>query len=204
MGRTGMRMASFYAQRQTWLHAVAASVKLLVFAVLGTLLFWLQSLPVLLGLGAACVVVFVSLGDATQGVRRLLRAVLLAGVLVGGFHVLMQQPLLGLLSMVRLFSAALLGMAVTVTTSTSELLDLLEKLLAPLQRFGVHPERVALRVALMLRFTEHFFVQWQRLDDAYRVRTGRSGGLHLLAPLTILMLLAARRVADTLQIRLGE
>ncbi len=197
-------MASFYAERRTWLHAVPASLKLLAFAVFGTLLFLLQSPWLLLGLGGACVCLFVSLGAATRGVRRLLRSVLLASLLVGLFHVLMQQALVGGLSMLRLLSAALLGMAVTVSTSTSELLDLLERLLAPLQRFGVHPERVALRVALMLRFTEHFFVQWQRLDDAHRVRTGRPGGLRLLAPLTILMLLAARRVADTLQIRLGE
>lgn len=197
-------MLSFYAPQRTWLHALPASVKLAGFAVLGTLLFALQSPLALLVLGAACLCLFVSLGAATRGVRRLLRAVLLAGALVGVFHVLMQQPLVGALSMVRLCSAALLGMAVTVTTSTPELLDLLERLLAPWERWGVRPGRVALRVALMLRFTEHFFVQWQRLDDAHRVRTGRAGGLRLLAPLTILMLLSARRVADTLQARLGE
>jgi biotin transport system permease protein len=36
------------------------------------------------------------------------------------------------------------------------------------------------------------------------VRTGKPGGLRLLAPLTIQMLVAARRVADTLELRLGE
>ena len=197
-------MASLFARHRTWLHAVPASVKLLAFALLGTWVFLVQSAPWLLGLGALSLCLFVSLGQATLGVRRLLRSVLVAGLLVAAFHALLQQPLLGLFSLLRLLSAALLGMAVTLTTSTSELLDLLAVLLQPLQRFGVRPERVGLRVALMLRFTEHFFLQWQRLDDAHRVRTGRAGGLRLLAPLTILMLLAARRVADTLQIRLGE
>jgi biotin transport system permease protein len=56
----------------------------------------------------------------------------------------------------------------------------------------------------MLRFTEHFFVLWKRLDDAHRLRTGRAGGLRLLAPLTIQMLISARRVADTLELRMGE
>jgi len=36
------------------------------------------------------------------------------------------------------------------------------------------------------------------------VRTGKAGGLRLLAPLTIHMLNSARRVADTLEMRLGE
>jgi biotin transport system permease protein len=76
--------------------------------------------------------------------------------------------------------------------------------LSPLQRLGFRTERLALQLAMMLRFTEHFFVLWKRLDDGHRLRTGRSGGLRLLAPLTIQMLVAARRVADTLELRMGE
>jgi biotin transport system permease protein len=56
----------------------------------------------------------------------------------------------------------------------------------------------------MLRFIEHFFAVWKRLDDSHRLRTGKGGGLRLLAPLTIQMLQTARRVADTLDVRLGE
>jgi biotin transport system permease protein len=43
---------------------------------------------------------------------------------------------------------------------------------------------------------------WRRLDDAHRLRTGQAGGFKILAPLTIQMLIAARRVADTLHMRL--
>jgi biotin transport system permease protein len=53
----------------------------------------------------------------------------------------------------------------------------------------------------MLRFTENFFIVWRRLDDAHRLRTGKAGGFKILAPLTIHMLIAARRVADTLHVR---
>jgi biotin transport system permease protein len=73
-----------------------------------------------------------------------------------------------------------------------------------LQRIGIKTERLALQLAMMLRFTEHFFVVWKRLDDAHRLRTGKAGGLRLLAPLTIHMLTSARRVADTLEMRMGE
>jgi biotin transport system permease protein len=69
---------------------------------------------------------------------------------------------------------------------------------------GIKTERLALQLAMMLRFTEHFFVVWKRLDEAHRLRTGKSGGLRLLAPLTIQMLTSARRVADTLEMRMGE
>ena len=46
----------------------------------------------------------------------------------------------------------------------------------PLRPLGVDPERLSLQLGLMLRFTEHFFIQWGKLDDAYRLRTGRGGG----------------------------
>jgi biotin transport system permease protein len=129
---------------------------------------------------------------------------LLASLLILAFHTYMQQPALGWISTLRLLSASLLGIALTVSTRSGDLLAVFEKALQPLQRWGLRTERFALQLAMMLRFTEHFFVLWRRLDDAHRLRTGKAGGLRLLAPLTIQMLMAARRVADTLELRLGE
>jgi biotin transport system permease protein len=131
-------------------------------------------------------------------------SVVLASLLILAFHVYLQQTAIGWVSVLRLLSASLLGIALTVTTRTRDLLDVLERLLSPLQRVGIKTERLALQLAMMLRFTEHFFVVWKRLDEAHRLRTGRAGGLRLLAPLTIHMLTSARRVADTLEMRIGD
>ena len=117
------------------------------------------------------------------------------------FHVVMRQPMVGVVSMLRLLSTALMGIALTLTTRYTDLLLVFEWLLSPLRHVGIQPERLSLQVALMLRFTEHFFVVWRRLDDAHRLRTGKAGGFKILAPLTIQMLVAARRVADTLHLR---
>ena len=110
---------------------------------------------------------------------------------------------LAAVSALRLICASTLGVALTITTRPSDLVEVLEWLLSPLARLGIPVERVAMQIALMLRFTEHFFVQWKKLDDAHRLRTGKSGGLRLIAPLTIHMLQATRRVADALWARLG-
>ena len=107
------------------------------------------------------------------------------------------------MSALRLACASTLGVALTVTTRPTDLLQVLDTLLAPLARLGVQPQRVSLQLALMLRFTEHFFTQWKKLDDAHRLRTGRAGGLRLIAPLTVQMLQSARRVADAIDARLG-
>jgi len=196
--------SGFYSDERTWAHAVPPWLKLVALAVFSGLLFATENSRALLGGCVASILILISLGGAVRRIQRLLVSLLIAAALVALFHVALWQPMVGVISVARLVGAASLGFAVTLTTSTSELLDLTERALGPLQRFGVEPSLVGLRIALLLRFTELFFYQWQRLDEAYRVRTGKSGGFRLLAPLTILMLVAAQRVADTLQVRLNK
>lgn len=197
-------MKSLYGEEGSWLHGVPAGLKLLAVALAGTALV-LTARPGLLAVGAlVSVALFVSLGAASRGVRRLLPPLLVAIVLVTAFHAVMGQVLIGLASALRLVSMALLGLCFTASTRPTDCLYVIERLLQPLARFGVRPQEVGLRVALMLRFIDQFFGLWQRLDDSHRLRTGRPGRLRLLAPLAIQLLLAARRVADALQLRLRQ
>ena len=197
-------MQSLYLEQRTWLHAWRPGLKLLFVAAMGTGLFLTNQALILLPAVVVCAGVFLSLGPVAPGVRRLVVSVLIGASLVAGFHVVMGQAALGLASAARLIAMALLGVSLTLTTRHTELLEVFEWVLAPLTRLGVPVNRLSLLLALMMRFTEHFFLQWKRLDDAHRVRTGRTGGWRLLAPLTIQMLVTARRVADTLHARLGQ
>ena len=196
-------MGSLYSDYRTWLHGFRAGFKLFGLVVTGIALFIIQPLWALAAVAALCAGVLVSLGPATQPARRLLVAVLVAALLVAGFHVWMGTWQLGVASALRLFCASSLGVALTVTTRTGDVVAVLEWLLQPLRPLGVDPERLSLQLGLMLRFTEHFFIQWGKLDDAYRLRTGRGGGWRLVAPLAVHMLQTARRVADALFVRLG-
>lgn len=196
-------MRSLYSDRPTWLHRVPAAAKLAALAVAGTLVFAAASPAVLGGMALGVLLLLLSLGRATRPAWRLLASVAAAAALVAGFHAWLGQPWLGAASALRLVCAAMLGAMLTLTTRFDALLAVFEALLWPLQRLGVRTQGLALGLGLMLRFTEHFFVQWRRLDDAHRARTGRAGGLRLLAPLTIRMLVTARRVADALAARLG-
>lgn len=197
-------MQSLYLDHRTWLHAWHPGLKLLVLAAVGSGLFLTNTLFILVPAATGSAGVFLSLGRAPPGVRRLVVSVLIGAGLVAGFHAVMGQATLGLASAARLVAMALLGVSLTLTTRHTELLDVFEWFLTPLARLGVRVDRLSLQFALMLRFTEHFFLQWNRLNDAHRVRTGRAGGWRLLAPLTIQMLVTARRVADTLHVRLGK
>ena len=193
-------MGSLYSEYTTWLHGWRAGAKLLALALLGTLLFALRQPWMLAAAAVLCAALYASLGAATRAARRLMVSVLVGAALVAVFHAAMGHWALAATSALRLACAASLGVALTVTTRSGDLVDVLEWLLTPL---GVQPARLSLQQALMLRFTEHFFVRWQKLDDAHRLRTGRAGGLRLIAPLTVQMLQTARRVGDALFVRLG-
>ena len=195
-------MKSLYSEQHTWLHGVPAYAKLLFLAVLGTGLFLTDQLAWLAVSAAVCISIFVSLGRVIANTRPLLIGLFIASVLLAVFHLVMQHPELAAITVLRLVSTTLMGMALTLTTRYSDLLHVFECVLAPLNTLGIASQRLALQLALMLRFTEHFFILWRRLDEAHRLRTGKAGGFKILAPLTVHMLVAARRVADTLHVRL--
>ena len=196
-------MGTLYSDIPSWLHRVPAGAKLLVLALCGMGLLFVSDVRGQALACAAVLLLYISIGAASRPTRRLVVVALVASLLVGALHAATGQPLVGLHSGLRLMSATMLGALLTATTRFGDLLGVLEWLLQPLARFGVPVERIALQLGLMLRFTEHFFIQWGKLDDAYRLRTGRGGGWRLVAPLAVHMLQTARRVADALFVRLG-
>ena len=109
-------MGSFYSDHRTWLHAVSASLKLILLAIFGTAVFVFDNTMVLLASSALCLLLFASLGRATLPARKLLIMVFLTGLLITAFHAYMAQPLLGVVSALRLLSASLLGIAQMLTT----------------------------------------------------------------------------------------
>ena len=196
-------MRSLFSPQRTWLHAIPAAYKLAALSVGGTALVLLTSVTSMALATVMVLGLFLSLGKPALRQWKMLRSLLIAALLISAFHWYMGNPAIGLVSALRIMAAAMLALMLTITTRFDDLLRVLEWLLHPLQRFGVPTERIALSLGLTLRFIENFYLQWQRLDDAYRARTGRSGSWRLLAPLTIRALQTAERVADALAARLG-
>src|SRR5574337_148011 len=124
-------MGSLYSEHPTWLHRWGAGRKLACMALLGTLLFVLQS-PAALAIAAlASALLWCSLGPATRVARRLMVSVLVAAALVAGFHLWMGRPEVAAASALRLACASTLGVALTVSTRPTDLLLVLDALLAP-------------------------------------------------------------------------
>ncbi len=91
-------MGSLYSDQHTWLHGVRAGMKLAFLALLGTGIFLTLELAVLLSSAACCVLIFVSLGRATLRAKPLLMGLAFASVLIGLFHLYMQQPMVCVVS----------------------------------------------------------------------------------------------------------
>lgn len=198
-------MLSLYSESPSWLHRWPAGRKLACLAIVGTALFWVEHWAWLLACAVASTAILASLGaTARKTAISVLKPIAWSCLILVGFHAAFGQPLLGLSSALRLLCTASLGTALTLTTRYSDMLALLEWLLRPLRHVGVQHDTIALQLALMLRFAEHFFVQWTRMSDAYRMRTGKSMSWRLLAPFTIQMLRTAQQVADALRIRTGR
>ncbi|MBT0569608.1 energy-coupling factor transporter transmembrane protein EcfT [Curvibacter sp. CHRR-16] len=197
-------MLSLYSDHPSWLHRWPAGWKLACLSAAGTALFWLQAWIWLLVAFLASAAVLLSLGPGARKAWQVLKPIGFSCAIVVLVHALWGDLALGISSALRLLCTASLATALTLTTRYSDLLTLLEFLLRPLQRIGIRYEAIALQLALMLRFAEHFFVQWKRMDDAYRVRAGRSGSWRLMAPFTIQILRTAKQVADALRVRAGS
>ena len=189
---------------ETWLHRVPASLKLLALSICGTALALVQDWRWLAPGCAVALVAYASMGWRAWRHARHLRPIALVAVMIAVFHAWQGAPAVGGASALRLTTGVLLASMLTLSTPFDELLDVLEKLLHPFQSLGVPTARLALALALVLRFISVFHQHWQRLDDAHRARTGRAGGLRLFPPLVIRTLQAAEHVAEALTVRLSR
>jgi biotin transport system permease protein len=164
-----------YAPGTTVVHRLPASLKLSLLAALGVALAvldrWWQPLVLLGALLACCAMARLPMA----GSLALLRPLLWIFIAVGIFHAVTSgwQAVFDVL--VSLIDLVLAAGLVSHTTSMTELTDVLLRLLRPLRRFGVAPERVALLISLSVRSVPVILALAQEVRDAQRARgLGRS------------------------------
>ena len=90
---------------------------------------------------------------------------------------------------------------VTLTTRVTAILDVVERLAAPLRRFGVDPERIALVLALTIRAVPVLASTLDEVRDARRARGLERSPRALLVPLVVRTLRHADRLGEALAAR---
>jgi biotin transport system permease protein len=193
---------SLYRPGTSRLHRAPAGLKLAVLAAAGIALVLTGSLPVLagaalagLGLVRATGAQLRALRPQVTGLAWVLGIVVAATAVLDGPH---QAAAAGL----RLLALVLAALAVTLTTQASDLLDALERALAPLERRGwLRADRVGLAVALVLRFVPEIAGQAAALREAQAARGLRANPVTLIVPLIVRTLIRADAVAEAIEAR---
>lgn len=197
-------MLSLTLERQSWAHRIPVGWKLATLFALTFVTFPIERLEPLIGGIVLVVLGWVSLGRAGfLASLRALRPVLWFVVIILVYHFLvgrLHQGAVIVLQMLFLFGAANF---VTMTSRLSDMMELVIRLLSPLRRFGIPPERIALAFALVIRFTPVLGQRGARLAEAWRARSTRRVGPRIVAPLAVSALDDADQVAEALRARGG-
>ncbi len=197
-------MISLTSDIRTPWHGLPAGPKLLALCLWTLALTWVQVVPVALGACAAVAVLYLPGGVAfvRQGLR-LLKPLWVFAVLVGGWHVVTGEIAQGAVILLRLAAAIAAANLVTLTTRLDTMLAVVERALAVLRVPPLFRKRLALAVALVIRFTPVLAQKGSQLVLAWRARSARRPGWHLMVPFALTALDDAERVADAIRARGG-
>lgn len=195
-------MEPLYVTGDTPLHRLPAWGKLLALLAAGAGLFVLRD-PLWLALAFGFSVALVwSTGVAAAAVWRQVRGLLWVLLAVALFTGWFQGPLEALAVVLRVAAMVGLALAVTLATRTSDLIAVCEKALRPLERTGlVDAEKVALALALTLRFVPEIWRNFQEIREAQAARGLGANPVALIVPLIVLTLKRAQEVSEAIDAR---
>ncbi len=197
-----MSVLGLYRPGSTVVHRAGAGTKLLLLLVVGAFATVLVDRPwevavALLTVVAAYAVARVRL----QSLLRQLRPLVWLLLAVGGFHLIVTGWQQALVVVGVIAVLVLLAGLVTLTTPTQDLVDALVRVLSPLRRFGVDPDRVALLLALSLRSVPVILGLAEEVRDAQRARGLAASPRAFAVPLVIRALRHADRLGEALAAR---
>ena len=194
-------MIGLYVPGTSVVHRARAGVKLALLALfLGVLGFWRS--PAVVAGGLAVLAAVTAL--ARVGPRRALAQVRPALVVV--LVVFAAQVWLADLEKAAVVAGSLLlavaaAGVVTLTTRTEDLLDAVVRVLRPLRRVGVDPDRVGLVLALTIRTVPVLVSLGEEVRDARRARGAERSVRAFAVPLVIRAVRHADRLGEALAAR---
>ncbi|MCC7322040.1 MAG: energy-coupling factor transporter transmembrane protein EcfT [Rubellimicrobium sp.] len=159
-------------------------------------------MPVLAGVGGLVAVLHLSAGRAVAraGWRGLRRFALIAAA-IGGWHLWVSGPDMAARVVLQLLIAVAAAGLVTMTTRLEDMIALFQRILAALGLPEALRRRIALAMALAIRFVPVLGQRGAGLIEAWRARSPRRASPRLVLPLAILAIDEAEEVAEALRAR---
>ena len=181
-----------------------AGIKLAALVVATSLVFAISNLWLLAAALAAILTLYLvcGVGLLTYGIR-LLWPLWPFAVVIVVWHIWRGTPGVGAVVLLRMGIAVMVANLVTMTTRLDDMIAVITTLATPLRVIGLPPRRLALALALAIRFIPDVMQSADRLSLAWRARSARRPRHHLLAPLTLAAIDTADHVAEALRARGG-
>ena len=196
-----MSVLGVYRPGGSVVHRTPAGWKLLVLLLLGVASVFVDE-PWVVAAGAALLALgYAVAGLGARSTLRQVRPLLWVLLVVTGFHLLVSGweravVVVGVIALLVLTAGL-----VTLTTPTQDLLDVIVRVLGPLRRFGVDPDRVGLLLALSLRSVPVVVGLAEEVRDAQRARGLSASPRAFAVPLVIRALRHADALGEALVAR---
>lgn len=193
-----------YIPGDRWLHRLPAGYKLAALVIAGIGLFLVQNVWGLLAAFIVAGTLVWSTGVEAAACWRQSRGLVWVLVAIGVFAVVFQGWLSAAIVLLRIAALVGLALAVTLSTRSSDLIAVCERALMPFERLGwVNAGKVALALALTLRFVPEIWRHYQEIREAQAARGLARHPVALLVPLVVRTLKRAQQVAQAIDAR-GE
>ena len=107
----------------------------------------------------------------------------------------------GALIILRLLLIVTLANIVTCSTKTSEITEIIDKILRPMQFLNINTQAISLSVIIFIRFTPIVLERHHILSLAYKCRSGKRPSWQVILPLILSIMDDADHVAQSLKSR---
>ncbi|MEZ2222261.1 energy-coupling factor transporter transmembrane protein EcfT [Rhizobium sp. RCC_161_2] len=195
-------MQTLHVDADTWMHRISPRLKLGILAVLGIVLFLIDSIaPLVIAVAIGAALYFRTGLPAAEALRRL-RPVLLSIAIVALFGLIFNPLHVAVVTVLRLVALVLFAATVTATTSIAAFMDEITALAAPLERLGLlKAADIGLAVGLVVRFVPEILDRYRAIREAHEARGIRIRIATTLVPLIILTLRDADNIAAAIDAR---
>lgn len=180
---------------------ISTGWRLLGLALAATGLFLMPGWQGLTACLAAVLATGAALGILPRTLLRQLRPVLWIMLPLLGSQIVLAGWQAGLVVGVRLACLILLGALLTLTTSTTEMMESLERGLQPLRHVGFSPGRISFTLSMALRFIPVLSGIAQEIRDAQRARGNGGSAVAFAVPMILRTLQTADHVAEAIAAR---
>jgi biotin transport system permease protein len=192
-----------YRPGRSVIHRLAPEWKVLAVFAGGTLLVLTQRLDVL-GLAAVCALLLHALARIPwRVVFAQVRPMLPVVVLLGAVQWITSGPRTAVAVVVRLMTLILLAALATLTTRVSDMVQVAERALRPLERVGVSTAKVSLAISMALRFIPLLTQVVHDVREAQQARGLERNMFALAVPVLVRALHTADQVAEAIDARSG-